>query len=148
MILDYLTKDVCAFGVEINIAEEAIQKSVDLLYVAGKVTDRYIDDVLEGYRNYGPYIVLVPGFALPHAQPSGKVIEMGISFLQLLKPVTFGHETNDPVYYVMALAGTSPDNHLGLLQDLMEFLSCNQLVQQLPEVKNYDQLSQLISELL
>ncbi len=146
MILDYLVQEATAFGVTATQPLEAVRAGVKLLEDTGAVTGEYIDDILAGYEKYGPYFVLTPGFAMPHAQPSGKCSRAAISFMTLAQPVAFGHETNDPVRYVMALCGTDHDSHRQLLRDLMKFLSNEAILEALPTMQSFSELKKIIEE--
>ena len=148
MILDYLLEDMVAFDVKADDAADAITSATKLLSDAGAVTTEYIDDVLAAYERFGAYIVLVPHVAIPHAQPSGKTNKSAISFVRLKEPVVFGHSTNDPVHYVMALAGKDEDKNIELLRDLMGFLSSETIMTGIAQVSNYKEFSLLVKEVL
>jgi len=67
---------------------------------------------------FGPYIVVAPGIALPHARPEDGVINASIAIARLETPVNFGNEDNDPVYLVVALAAVDNKQHIEGLQQL------------------------------
>ena len=67
---------------------------------------------------FGPYIVVAPGIALPHARPEDGVIEASIAIVRLKTPVNFGNEDNDPVYFVVALAAVDQEQHIDGLRQL------------------------------
>lgn len=46
----------------------------------GNITPKYIQDMIDNVNKNGPYIVIVPGIAMPHARNEGGVIKTGISF--------------------------------------------------------------------
>ena len=47
--------------------EEAIRISGEIMKKNNLVTDEYIDQVIADVKKYGPYIVIVPGVAMPHS---------------------------------------------------------------------------------
>lgn len=47
--------------------EEAMRISGEVMKKKGLVTDQYIDQVIADVKEYGPYIVIVPGVAMPHS---------------------------------------------------------------------------------
>ena len=49
----------------------------------GTIEERYIDGMIETVKNLGPYIVIAPGVALPHARPEDGVIEPSMSLVTL-----------------------------------------------------------------
>ena len=62
-------------------------------------TDAYVDAMVENIKENGPYVVIWPGTALPHADCLEGVKQEAASLLRLKKPVDFHHESNDPVRY-------------------------------------------------
>lgn len=140
-----LTREVVRLGVEgLRTPQEVIAYGGGLLKEAGKVNERYIDDMISAYETLGPYIVMAPGLAMPHARPGGNVVENAISFLQLKTPVEFQHSSNDPVKVVITLAGSSDDGHIELLQDLSSFLGEEGMIEQLSLVTSYEELIKMI----
>ena len=80
MLTDILTKDVVRLDVEgLTTPEEVIHFSGQLLVNSGKVKETYIEKMEEAFHDLGPYMVMAPGIAMPHARPSGDVSEPCIS---------------------------------------------------------------------
>lgn len=87
-------------------------------------------------EEHGPYIVIAPGFALAHARPDASVTRTGMSFLRLASPVAFGHESNDPVRLVMALAARDDETHRDALASLATVLSDPERRRQLDDAQS------------
>lgn len=66
---------------------DAIIQSAQPLLDAGKIEDRYIDAMLDNVRENGAYIVLSPGFALPHEGFDRGCNEVGMNLIRLTDPV-------------------------------------------------------------
>ena len=66
---------------------DAIIQSAQPLLDAGKIEDKYIDAMLDNVRENGAYIVLSPGFALPHEGFDRGCNEIGMNLIRLTKPV-------------------------------------------------------------
>ena len=47
--------------------QEAVKLGVDLLVKADVVEPRYYQAILDGVVQFGPYFVIAPGLAMPHA---------------------------------------------------------------------------------
>ena len=77
-----------------------------MLRQAGSVNERYLEGILENRAKNGPYFVIVPSFAMPHARPEDGVLETGFSLVTLRTPVVFGHEDHDPVDIILTVAAT------------------------------------------
>ena len=71
----------------------------------------------------GPYIVIAPGLAFPHARPQDGAKVAGLSLIRLLEPVEFGNEDNDPVRLVIALSATDNSSHIDALAELFEVIA-------------------------
>ena len=71
---------------------------------------QYIDEMIQAVYDLGPYMVLMPGFALAHAEPSPAVLKDDMSLILLDKPVEF-HSENDPVTIVLCVACVNRDSH-------------------------------------
>lgn len=102
-------------NVEASDWRDAIRKAGELLEKAGSIKSDYIEGMIKSVEELGPYIVLMPGFALGHDAPSPSVLKNDLSLITLTNPVDFG-STNDPVRVVMCLACTDPKSHMEGIQ--------------------------------
>lgn len=145
MLKNYLTENLTAFNVDAVTPEEAIISAGILLVNAGKIKSQYVDAMLDVYHELGPYIVIAPYIAMPHARPSEYVKQKSVSFIQLKNPIKFNSEKNDPVKIVFALAGTDHESHLDMIKELAILLSNAEKVEKLKLVDNYHDFLQIIS---
>lgn len=99
--------------------EDAIRLAAAPLIEDGYIQDAYIDDILESLEKNGPYIVVADYVALPHAQPSKKVLKNGLSLLLLKEPVDL---KDNPIHVFIVLAAKDSTAHLSSLQSLAVFL--------------------------
>lgn len=114
----------------------AIREAGKLLYEDGIIEERYIDAMVATCNEFDSYIVLVPGVAMPHARPDQGAKKMGFSFLQLAKPVVFGHPENDPVKLVIAVSAVDSESHMSMLYALLELVSNSKIAKELAEAKD------------
>lgn len=142
----FLDEQLTLLDTCVEMPEEAIRESGLLLLEAGLIQPGYIDAMIESYRTLGPYFVLAPNIALPHARPEDGVNEACVSFLRLKEPIAFGHSSNDPVRLVFALGASSSQEHLQLLQKMVLLLNVPENINQLVQAKNYSEIKALISE--
>jgi len=140
MLQDVLTEDVIALDVEAKDWEEAVRASGRLLVRKGVVEERYVESMVRTVRELGPYIVIAPGIAMPHARPEDGAKQIGLSVVRLKKPVAFGHETNDPVDVVIALAAVDKVSHLEILAQLSSILGSEEKVSKLREARSRDEI--------
>ena len=97
----------------------AVRSAGQILVKSGAVSARYVERMVDCVREMGPYIVVCPGVAMPHARYEDGVNKVAISFLRLKKPVYFESSTDrKPVDMLFAFSTTDEKAHLQLLQDL------------------------------
>lgn len=111
-----------AVGVSARDWREAVEAGGRLLRDAEAVEERYIDAMLRTVEELGPYAVIAPGVTIPHARPEDGAKKVGLSLIVLSEPVAFGSAENDPVDLVFAFATADPNDHIGLIQALADFL--------------------------
>lgn len=102
---------------------DAVRTAGDLLVATGSSTDEYTAEMIRNVEENGPYIVVAPGFAFAHARPSPAVLHSGMSWVRLVEPVEFGHEANDPVHLVVALAAQDAGDHTAAMAALARLLA-------------------------
>jgi PTS system ascorbate-specific IIA component len=123
MLSDLLDKSLVRLNVEATDWQDAIRKSAQPLVENGKVTPGYVDDIIKGVLDLGPYIVITEHVALPHARPESGALESAVGIVTLRDPVEFGSADNDPVKFLFPLSAKDNDSHLSALQSLVELLS-------------------------
>ncbi|GJM74103.1 hypothetical protein HMSSN036_63190 [Paenibacillus macerans] len=118
MNMHFMEKGLISLDIEAEDAEQAIRAAGQLLVDSGAAEGSYVEAMVSAYRNNGPYIVIAPHIALPHAKAENGVREASVSFVRLRRPVVFGHPENDPVELVFALGSSSSSDHIALLRRL------------------------------
>ena len=84
--------------------QSAVKEAGQLLLTDKLITQEYIEAMIQMVVEYDSYIVISPGVAIPHAEFSHGAKKIGASFLRLAEPVSFNHQKNDPVKYVIAFS--------------------------------------------
>jgi len=110
-------------GVEAADWREAVTVAGKALVASGATTEAYTQEMIAAIESMGPYMVIAPGIALPHARPSPAVRRAAISVVTLETPVPFGHPQNDPVSLVIALAAPDSRSHTQALATLAGLLA-------------------------
>ncbi|GGE53315.1 PTS sugar transporter subunit IIA [Pullulanibacillus camelliae] len=142
--MKFLEKNLVELDAAVTSPDEAIQTAGNLLVEEGLVEEQYVEAMVQSYHKNGPYFVLAPQIALPHARPEDGVKEASVSFLRLMHPVRFGSAVNDPVHLVFALGASSSDEHLEILQKLMALLNNPENVKKLMEMTAYSEMESLL----
>lgn len=127
LISPYLHQLLPASHIELNVDcsdwRDAIRKSAQLLLDMGYIESRYADALIGGVEKNGPYIVLAPGFAIPHSAPENGTVKMGMSLIRLSKPVCFGSEENDPIEFICTLSAVDRKMHLKAFANLLDMIT-------------------------
>ncbi|WP_161493826.1 BglG family transcription antiterminator [Virgibacillus necropolis] len=119
---EILTPELVSWDIEASDWMDAIKLAVNLLIKEKKVTQEYLDAIMQLFDKHGPYMVIDKGIAMPHAKPSDGVNSLGISFIKLKNPIAFGHSASDPISIVICLASTNAKIHLNALRQLTKLL--------------------------
>ncbi|TQI78595.1 PTS system unknown substrate IIA component (Gat family) [Serratia fonticola] len=124
--------------------QQAVQIALNPLLASGRINHRYCQGVIDNTLAWGPYYVVAPGVALPHARPEQGVLANGIAVTTLESPVNFGHEDGDPIWLLIALSATDANAHLATLQRISSLLEDGELLTQLQQAKTDSQLFHLL----
>lgn len=101
--------------------KEAIKIGTDMLIASGAIDPRYHDAIISSVEELGPYIVIAPNLALPHARPENGVIKTAFALVTLDSPIYFDGE-DEPVDVLITLAGSSSDEHMDGLMEVTQVL--------------------------
>ncbi|MFZ5969685.1 MAG: PTS sugar transporter subunit IIA [Bacillota bacterium] len=135
-----LTKDFIQFEQEVSSWEEAIIKSSTPLLKEGFIEQSYVDAMIDSVKEYGPYIVIAPNIALPHARPETGSKKAGFSILKLEKPVAFSDQDEHKVQLLIALSCVEATTHLEILQSIVTILSDEEKYQAVFNAKTTDEI--------
>ena len=105
----------------------------------GVIEEIYIENMIANVYKFGPYIVLVDGFALAHASGFEGVNRIGMSLLVSDKSVDF---LGKPV---VVMASTDSKSHLKALTTLTKIISDEEKLKSLQEL-DVEGICELIRE--
>jgi mannitol PTS system EIIA component len=142
MLANYL-EDNIIFMESVSTWEESIKTAAQPLLNHGNIIDSYVEDMIHNVNEFGPYIVIVPGVAMPHAKNNGGVKENGVSFLKLESPVLYPEEKE--VKIVMVLAAEDSSGHLDLISELAGVLADEDIKNSLEKAESKEEILRLIA---
>lgn len=126
--------------------KDAIHQAASPLIHSKAILPGYVDSMIRGVEQLGPYIALMPGFALAHSAPSSDVLRTDISLGVFDTPIEF-HSENDPIYVVMSLACKDRESHIQRLQGIAhKFLEAPDLVSRIRGCSSKNELFVLLNE--
>ncbi len=125
--------------------QDAIRMSCESLEADGTVEANYKEDIIKCVEKYGPYIVIIPGVAMPHSQENAVgVHKTAIGFMKLEQPVSFDPEDPEKdASLFFTLASCNPEQHLNNMSRLAEMLSNEDLIEDLKQTKGPEDLLKL-----
>ena len=94
--------------------------------------------------NNGPYYILAPGVAMPHARPECGALKTGMS-LTLLEQGVYFPGNDEPIKLLIGLSAADADSHIGAIQALSELLCEEEILEQLLTASSEKQLADIIS---
>ena len=142
---EMIYSDTILLDVEVKDWQEAIRVSGELLVKTGAVEARYVDAMIDTVKSMGPYAVIAPGVALPHARPEDGVKKPCMSLVTLKTPVNFGNNGNDPVKLVVAFATIDKNAHVKALTRLARILGDPEKVEALKNAKDKRLVEEIIA---
>jgi PTS system ascorbate-specific IIA component len=125
MLKELVEQGFCSFIDHAQSWQDAIRISCRPLIEKGIVEESYADELIDNVNEYGPYIVLMPGFAMPHTMQGAKGAKgTGMSFLKVKEPVVFDPSDRDKDAVVFfTLAATDSDAHIENIRRLCNLIS-------------------------
>ncbi len=114
---EIIEKNDIQVGLHASDYKEAILLASEPLIKEGKITKRYAEMMIESLETLGPYIVLMPGFALAHSAPCEEVKENCLSIAIFDEGIDFKSDKG-LVRVVMVLASTDGESHVEKLSKI------------------------------
>jgi len=118
-----LTEKLITFTKKYSSWKEAIIESSRPLLENGYVTQSYINSIINSIIEHGPYIVIIPNVAIPHARPETGSIKVGFSVTLLEEPVAFSELPEHRVRLLLTLSGLNVETHLEMLKAIVKVIA-------------------------
>lgn len=141
-----LTEAAIQVDVECENWEEAIRKSAEYLLEKDYVEERYVDAMVKNMEKNGPYMVIAPGFALPHESIDSGAKQLGMSLIRLKNPVSFGHSVYDPIRWVCSLSTIDKEIHLKAIFRLANLLHNNAFRYEIDTAASPKEIAEIIEK--
>lgn len=141
-----LPEENIALNVECADWREAVRKSAEVLVERSYIEPRYIDAMIANIEENGPYIVLSPGFAVPHEGLEQGSLRVGMYLIRLKTPVPFDAEELDPVEFVCCLSAVDHKTHLKAFFNLVNMLQEGEFKKMLHQCRTPAEAAQIIEK--
>ncbi|MBF0993078.1 MAG: BglG family transcription antiterminator [Granulicatella sp.] len=147
---DLVKKELIQQLDKVNDWQTAVRIASKPLLEQGYIEESYVEAIISSVNEIGPYIVLAPKVAVPHASPDAGVHRLGISLLQLKEPVNFGLEDDEDknVQLIFVLATVDSTAHLKALQQLALILDDDEVIENLIKAEMPEEILGLIEKVI
>lgn len=130
---------------EIDDWQKAIDQAAQPLLQEKSITENYIQGMIASLLEMGPYVVISPNVAVPHARPQEGVKKLAMSLLQLKKDVPFSQSGTHPVKLVIVLAAIDGESHLKALRQLTKLLNNKKMKNQMINAESPGEIYKVIA---
>ncbi|MEM9424095.1 MAG: PTS sugar transporter subunit IIA [Spirochaetota bacterium] len=126
----------------------AVKLGTSILERAGTITPQYYTAICSSVEELGPYFLLGPGLAMPHARPEQGVLADSFALVTLKTPVNFGDPDNDPIDILLTMAAKSSQeqNETAIVQ-VVELLDNEARVAQLRAARTMADLQAIFTSM-
>ncbi|MDD7372772.1 Ascorbate-specific phosphotransferase enzyme IIA component [Sarcina ventriculi] len=144
MLKEIIEKKRYSFHQGFDNWEDAVKAACTPLVLQKAIEEEYSDLIIQSIKKHGPYIVIAPKIAIPHAQEGKAVNETSICFMKTNTPVSFGDSEEYDAQLFFVLASVDNEVHLKNLTKMVELISDEEVVDKLLNAKSVEDLKKLI----
>ncbi|MGC0793803.1 PTS sugar transporter subunit IIA [Pantoea agglomerans] len=126
--------------------QEALVIAGRPLLSEGAISQDYIDAIIQQKEEIGPFFVIAPKIAMPHARPEQGAHKLGLSIVLLGTAVKFDSEENDPVKAIFMFAAPDSNSHIEMISQLAEVLSDEEIMAQVFNASSKEALMTILSD--
>ncbi|WP_390216948.1 BglG family transcription antiterminator [Halobacillus seohaensis] len=146
MLTELLTEKTIQFRDHVSHWEEAIRLTAQPLLDQDSIQPQYVEAMIENVNDLGPYVVIAPRIAIPHARPESGVERLGMSLLRVKDPIYFSEKEKHRAQLIIVLAAIDNQTHLKALAQLTEVLSNEENIDQLIAANDSQTILDLIHQ--
>ena len=125
--------------------KDAVRISVQPLEEQGYVEARYKEEIISKVEELGPYIILAPSIALPHARPEQGVINSQVAITLFRENVKFDKENTTAKLFI-TLAAADSNSHLDTLMTISNVLQDEEMCEKILQAEDVESLYQYFVE--
>ena len=145
MLKTWISDATITLQQEVETWPQALDICARPLLESGVIAPEYVTAIVEQHHKLGPYYVLAPGLAMPHARPEEGAKGLGLSLLKLEQGVSFGSEEFDPVDIIIMLAAPDKHSHIEMISALAELFSSDEDMNKLHQATNIEEIKTIIA---
>ena len=146
MLSELLTKEYIRISDEKMDWQAAIRQAAKPLLDHEKIEESYIQAMIKKVQDYGAFIHIGKGIALPHARPEDGVNKIGMSLLKVTQPICLLDDPAHEVQLFICLAAVDNETHLRALSSLTKILSNKEYLNQLLQAQTIEEILNVIEK--
>ncbi len=145
MLKELIENGLCSFYEKFDRWEDAVRAAAEPLVKAGAVGPAYGESIVENVKKFGPYIVIAPDIAIPHAADPENVYRTAVCFMKTKAPVVFEPQDREKdVRLFFTLASRDEEKHLENIQALMELFEDEEKMARLAQAESAEEVRALL----
>ncbi|MGC1096562.1 PTS sugar transporter subunit IIA [Pantoea agglomerans] len=141
----WLNKEKIQYVESVTDWQEALVVAGRPLLSEGAISQDYIDAIIQQKKEIGPFFVIAPQIAMPHARPEQGAHKLGLSIVLLGTAVKFDSEENDPVKAIFMFSAPDSNSHIEMISQLAEVLSDEEIMAQIFNASSKEALMTILS---
>lgn len=141
----FIENNSIRLGVTAKDWKEAVRLAVQPLIDSGAASSEYYDAIIASTEKHGPYYILMPGMAMPHAEAGRGVFKDSFSLITLTEPVVFSD--GKEVSVLLTLAATDPSIHTTVaIPQIIALFELENAIQRLVDCKTPEEVLAMVEE--
>ncbi len=124
--------------------EDAVEEGFEPLIKGKYVDESYYKSIIELINNFGSYMVVSEGLAIPHAENMNNVHKSGISLLYLNHPVIF--PGNKKVNLLFCLSAVDKKDHVQSLEDIIRLEEEFSFRKKMAETNSKEEITEILNK--
>ncbi len=143
-LANWLTNEKIQYIESVSDWKEAIRVAGRPLLDDGSISQDYIDAIIQQKEEIGPYFVIAPRIAMPHARPEQGAKALGLSIVKLGNAVIFDADENDPVDAIFMFSAPDSNSHIDMISQLAEVLSDDDAMERIFNARSKEELNAIL----
>lgn len=145
-LFEFLTPEFIRLDVECTDWQNAIKISGQPLLKKGYINQHYIDSIIDITNNLGPYYIIGPNIALPHAGIDDGCFKTGMSMIRLSHPVNINTKKGEPIMikYFVFLCSSDEKSHLQAFFHLLSLIHDTDILKEMDDISNSRTMNYLL----
>lgn len=148
MLFELLTEENIQLGIDCRDWREAIIESSQPLLEKGYIEQRYVDAMIHNVLENGAYIVISPGFALPHEGYDMGSNKVGMNLIRLERPVIIQDIDGQlaEVTFFCCMSTIDHKKHMKAFFHLVNMLTNREFKEELFQAETSEQTAEIIKK--